>query len=161
MSGSKPCANRAAPKPLARVLLYRNEAVLDDFRAKYRVGRAEARAIFEDVLRFLWLGAQPATGELPILAPQLAVDEMWHTFILRTEDYDRFCAKYLGRFLHHRPTDRRARAKGRVPRRELARILDQVVTHLGMETAVRWYRLHAGRYSPERLQRLRRPFPGA
>jgi hypothetical protein len=31
------------------------------------------------------------------------VDEMWHTFILFTKDYARFCQDTAGAFIHHRP----------------------------------------------------------
>lgn len=30
-------------------------------------------------------------------------DDYWHTFILYTEDYQRFCDRVVGRFVHHRP----------------------------------------------------------
>ena len=31
------------------------------------------------------------------------VDELWHTFLLFTRDYQNFCEEYLGRFIHHDP----------------------------------------------------------
>ncbi len=31
------------------------------------------------------------------------VDEMWHTFILFTKDYARFCQDIVGAFIHHSP----------------------------------------------------------
>src|SRR5690348_8802846 len=31
------------------------------------------------------------------------VDEAWHTFILFTLDYSRFCDEVFGRFIHHHP----------------------------------------------------------
>lgn len=31
------------------------------------------------------------------------VDDYWHTFIVHTEEYQEFCDKLFGRFLHHRP----------------------------------------------------------
>jgi hypothetical protein len=36
--------------------------------------------------------------------PSAAVDDAWHEFILFTRDYDRFCQKAFGQFLHHTPT---------------------------------------------------------
>ena len=37
--------------------------------------------------------------------PSVVVDEVWHEFILHTRDYEAFCEKYLGFFLHHIPND--------------------------------------------------------
>jgi predicted metal-dependent enzyme (double-stranded beta helix superfamily) len=33
------------------------------------------------------------------------VDDLWHTFLLFTESYQRFCREVAGYFIHHRPTD--------------------------------------------------------
>jgi hypothetical protein len=35
------------------------------------------------------------------------VDPFWHSHILFTEDYDRFCRKTMGAFMHHDPLDHR------------------------------------------------------
>jgi hypothetical protein len=40
-------------------------------------------------------------ASIGMLSPH--VDEVWHTFILFTEDYAAFCADVFGRFIHHRP----------------------------------------------------------
>lgn len=32
------------------------------------------------------------------------IDELWHTFIIFTPDYHRFCEMVAGRYLHHQPT---------------------------------------------------------
>lgn len=37
--------------------------------------------------------------------PSQAVDDAWHEFILFTRNYDAFCSKALGRFLHHIPAE--------------------------------------------------------
>jgi len=40
-----------------------------------------------------------------IAMPSQAVDVVWHEFILFTRDYELFCSKALGRFLHHTPAE--------------------------------------------------------
>jgi len=35
--------------------------------------------------------------------PSRAVDDLWHEFILDTDEYHAFCSHAYGRFLHHRP----------------------------------------------------------
>jgi hypothetical protein len=37
--------------------------------------------------------------------PSQVVDDAWHEFILSTRLYEKFCAKALGRFLHHTPAE--------------------------------------------------------
>ncbi|MDX5371297.1 MAG: hypothetical protein LPK18_02510 [Pseudomonadaceae bacterium] len=46
------------------------------------------------------------SAERRLLAmPSQAVDLAWHEFILYTRQYDEFCRRGLGRFLHHTPND--------------------------------------------------------
>lgn len=152
---------RRAPR-LATVLRYRNPRVLDDFQAKFRVPRAEASELLGDVLRFLWVGERAAALGVrppPILRPQLMLDEMWHTFVLRTRDYASFCTRYFGDFLHHEPAPKRGKVT-LLTRDDLAGFLKLVVDELGMPVAIRWYRTYPRRYSPERIDRLRRPTDG-
>jgi hypothetical protein len=59
-------------------------------------------SVFEDLKRFLFLCA---VSETPIV-PTRVIDEMWHDFILFTEDYAMFCQSFLGKFIHHRPRRR-------------------------------------------------------
>ena len=37
--------------------------------------------------------------------PSQVVDDAWHTFILFTRNYELFCRKAFGRFLHHTPAE--------------------------------------------------------
>ncbi|WP_412753378.1 glycine-rich domain-containing protein [Krasilnikovia sp. M28-CT-15] len=57
--------------------------------------------ILDQALAFL--GACAVTTE-PI-GPSDLVDIGWHTFILYTRDYEAFCDRVAGRFIHHRPDD--------------------------------------------------------
>ncbi len=40
-----------------------------------------------------------------VAMPSQVVDEAWHEFILFTRQYQQFCARGLGRFLHHTPAE--------------------------------------------------------
>lgn len=44
-------------------------------------------------------------GKKLISMPSQAVDEAWHEFILFTKQYELFCNKALGYFLHHTPAE--------------------------------------------------------
>jgi hypothetical protein len=42
-------------------------------------------------------------GRRPVAMPSQVVDDMWHEFILYTRNYEAFCGRAFGRFLHHTP----------------------------------------------------------
>lgn len=44
-------------------------------------------------------------GKRMVSMPSQAVDVAWHEFILFTRQYQTFCKKALGRFLHHTPAE--------------------------------------------------------
>ncbi len=44
-------------------------------------------------------------GRRMVAMPSQVVDLAWHEFILYTRQYQRFCQKGLGRFLHHTPAE--------------------------------------------------------
>jgi hypothetical protein len=140
----------AVAPSLDRVLAYRNADVVDRFCDDWDVERAEAEALFDDMLRWLWLGTR-TDGPLGITEPLLAIDEMWHTFVLFTVDYARFCEERIGRFIHHTPATRTERdadrelwrtdpatAQARWEARERAQY-ELVFRELGEATLLRWY----------------------
>lgn len=61
---------------------------------------AMATRILEQALVFLKACAD--NPEL-LLSPSKAVDVGWHTFVLHTFDYAKFCEGVAGRFIHHNP----------------------------------------------------------
>ena len=44
-------------------------------------------------------------GKRMVAMPSQVVDLAWHEFILFTQQYDKFCKKAFGRFLHHTPAE--------------------------------------------------------
>lgn len=44
-------------------------------------------------------------GRRMVAMPSQAVDDAWHEFILFTRQYDKFCRRSFGRFLHHTPAE--------------------------------------------------------
>ena len=135
---------------LAEVMAYRNPDVVDRFCDEWDVAREEAEALFDDLLRWLWLCDQHADGQA-ISEALLAIDEMWHTFVLFTQPYAAFCQHYFGRFIHHAPTTRGERERdqslwqsdpdaARVRWEERERKQYALIYHqLGEETLLRWY----------------------
>jgi hypothetical protein len=136
---------------LADVLAYRNPDVVDRFCDEWDVERADAERLFDELLRWLWLCATVEDATLSITEPLLAIDEMWHAFVLFTVEYDAFCRRCFGRYLHHAPSTRadqqRERAlwdtdpeaaEARWERRERAQYA-AIFEHLGEATLLRWY----------------------
>lgn len=135
---------------LARVLRFRNRRIIDKFLERYRLPRREAEVLFRDMLMFLWLGSHKA---IHIFPAQVLIDEMWHTFILHTKEYDLFCRRFFGRMIHHTPTPRpkkrgpRSSAETRSALRLRRRTISAVYDCLGSDVAERWYATYAERYT--------------
>lgn len=55
-------------------------------------------------LRQYFLMCSKAEKKL-VAMPSQVVDDLWHQFILHTREYQVFCRKALGRFLHHTPAE--------------------------------------------------------
>lgn len=55
-----------------------------------------------DGLRQFFAVALEAKGQF-VAMPSQVVDDLWHEFILYTRNYELFCRRGLGRFLHHTP----------------------------------------------------------
>ena len=79
----------------------RYDAVVRRIAKEHRVRRSTAARWFEEMVRFLDLcHASPGA-----LSPSKKVDKAWHEFLLFTRDYQQFCEKRYGRFIHHNPYD--------------------------------------------------------
>lgn len=137
----------------ARALSYENAEVIARFRAEYDVSLEEARALFDDTKKWLWLcGTRPPSMRMSVFGPMKLIDEMWHTFILFTRDYTDYCMTHFGRYLHHAPTAPGSEdlAQLRVERRAMMLLLH---AEFGEATLRRWFDDHA-RYTDERLRAM-------
>jgi hypothetical protein len=63
---------------------------------------AKDRQLVARALRQFFI-AHLTSGRKFVSMPSQVVDELWHEFILYTRQYERFCQKAFGRFLHHTP----------------------------------------------------------
>src|SRR5690242_5537724 len=117
----EPAVQRALQQPddlmssLAAALAYENEDVIGAFHDKYGVSLDDSRAFFTEVKKWLWLCAQArcAARPLPVFDSMTWLDEMWHTFILFTLDYSRYCEEHFGFYIHHAPTGQAEQARHR------------------------------------------------
>lgn len=64
--------------------------------------RSYAERTMNETLAFLQLCA---SDDSDVFSPSDVVDVGWHTFILYTREYDAFCGRIAGAFIHHTPAD--------------------------------------------------------
>lgn len=60
----------------------------------------QAKDLEVECKRFMYLATVAPNLEL---APTKPIDEYWHQFVLFTNQYEEFCAKFNGYFVHHNP----------------------------------------------------------
>ncbi|MFI5800133.1 hypothetical protein [Streptomyces sp. NPDC051677] len=76
---------------------------LVDFCAEeYGHENSMAERVMNEALAFLDVMGQTGEG----LSPAKNVDPGWHTFMLHTEEYEKWCVERYGRFIHHAPKSR-------------------------------------------------------
>lgn len=85
--------------PYAAIAQYENDPVVHRIAAELGVDITNARGVFEDTKRFLYLGKIAKKS----IRPTKTIDEGWHAFVLHTKDYAAFCTRFLGGFIHHQP----------------------------------------------------------
>lgn len=147
-------------KNLSDVLSYKNEDVIDRFVAMYNIEQEEASKIFDETLKWLWLGNK--MDGIFIDDSTLIIDEMWHNFILFTQDYQEFCLNNFGRYIHHQPEKRKQQDwynnsfNIEEHKNRLEILYEGVYDHLGEETLLTWFRDFAEKYSLENIKKLRR-----
>lgn len=140
---------------LAQVTSYHNGNVLARYQRDYPHATLTAEQALNEFLKFVWLYHQHQNDLLhspndPSLAFDCAIhsemqeiDNMWHTFLLFTKDYHKFCQEYLhGQFFHHVPNTHFAKdVNASEFEKNLALFLGYVYDKLGEETLLTWFPL--------------------
>lgn len=83
------------------IMAYENPVVVARYMRDYSASEGDAQRCFNTLKQFLATSVA-VDGDRVASKP---VDNMWHTFILHTKDYEKFCEEYLGRFVHHVPNE--------------------------------------------------------
>lgn len=160
-------------RPLREVLAYKNPKILWRFQEKLNISTKDARDLFRETLRWMWVSARSRELGGPSLAirhSMLLLDEMWHEFILFTCDYTEFCNTYLGGYLHHQPATRsekiayrrqRARDPARLRQQEEAALVEQfsfLRDHIGERALEKWIRTYKAKYTRAFMNEHRLPY---
>lgn len=137
---------------LSKLLEYKNPAVLKLYEQNYPNNKLSADQAFTEVLKYLWL-SKKHTMELPenlnnenfpsqcfMPRSMREIDEMWHEFILFTEDYTHFCMRYFGEYMHHLPNifDNMPRPRD-IVEKEIEKLLPYIYDNLGEDTLRIWF----------------------
>ncbi len=80
------------------------DAVLVRFDSKHPELSADQRALVLQGLRQYFQICLRARRKF-VSMPSQVVDDLWHEFILFTRNYQHFCGKAFGRYLHHTPVE--------------------------------------------------------
>jgi hypothetical protein len=88
-----------------RAMAYRNTELVYKFTGLWNISEAEALDVFEETKKFIWLAQRGRERGISVEVshPTRILDEMWHTFILFTRDYARYCEEVYGELVHHQP----------------------------------------------------------
>ncbi len=80
------------------------QAVLQRFEKSHpEFGKRELNRVQEGLHQYFEV-CQRARGRFASM-PSQVVDDLWHEFILFTRNYELFCRKAFGRYLHHTPVE--------------------------------------------------------
>lgn len=161
---------------LEDVLEYENEEVIYKFLEYWNLSLEEGQDLFIEMKKWLWLNAfsyaeRRKGAESPhfsITFPLFLMDEMWHTFVLFTLDYRRFCMRFFGYYLNHAPATRAEKEKVKAeiqadPDAYWAKQealnearFSYIYDHLGEETLVKWFSEWTDRNTSEYLASIRK-----
>jgi hypothetical protein len=152
-------------KQLEAMLAYQNEDVLSRFMDMFDVTHEEAKELFQETKKFLFV-CQVKGVFIP--DDLLILDEMWHNFILFTKEYQAFCNTHFDTYFHHLPASKVEKEEQRKKNTEdpegsrneylekLRYILSITYDTLGKETVQKWFKIYPIKYSKENIKSLRK-----
>jgi hypothetical protein len=141
-----------APSPLSDVLAYQHPAVVGRYAKDHSSKASKAEQIFSDLMRFFWASKKhdyerrqnPADSRLDfvfIMDEEMRdIDQMWHVFLLYTQDYMDFCERYFREYLHHLPDIVPGLMQTAFdPEANLEKLLSYTYDNLGEDVIRRWF----------------------
>lgn len=146
--------------PLVKKIDYYNDNVINRFIKIYDIDKKEATIIFEETIKFLSLSK--LDFNFFIDDSMLIIDEMWHNFILFTNEYEKFCLENFGRFIHHVPSTDQDRIDFELNKSlELKKLKERtkkqyeiIFDNFGEETLTRWYIDFADKYTSKYIKSI-------
>ncbi|MED7788891.1 hypothetical protein AB8E56_07525 [Francisella sp. 19X1-34] len=125
--------------------------IAERYHNDYPDNKFSAKEAFRELLKFFWLREKLRRDniqnvKLSIHPEMREIDDMWHTYILFTKDYEKFCKENFGYFIHHIPyslADKKEMLKNRENfLKDTELFLSYVYDNLGEETLKLWFADH-------------------
>jgi len=139
-----------------QLLEYNNSRIIARYEKDYPNNQLSANEALRELLKYFWICQKhnqdkencpqdEALNFICSMHPEMhEIDDMWHTFLLFTQDYDEFCKTYFSRFIHHAPNMNEEKLDFDHFELQFARYLSYVYDHLGEETLSIWFAEYVG-----------------
>lgn len=138
---------------LNQLIQYQNKNLLARYKKDYPDSIMQPEEALIELMKFIWLCIKykddkkkfPDADFLDftcvIHTEMRDIDNMWHTFLLFTQDYQAFCQTYLnGIFFHHHPFLNTGEDISKESYElELNRYLSYIGDNLGIDTLKKWF----------------------
>ncbi len=86
---------------MARAMSFDMKSILERYKKDHKVQDELITLHHQELMRYLVMCSLSPKEGIEMMSKE--VDPLWHTFILFTKDYARFCKQVAGRFIHHAP----------------------------------------------------------
>ena len=87
---------------IQKVMDYQMPNIIARYRKDYKASEEDAKVHERELKRYLILAGDADDGDsLGMMSSE--VDNLWHTFLLFTKEYQAFCNDMFGKFIHHCP----------------------------------------------------------
>lgn len=136
------------------LLNYKNTKLLSRYEKDFPYTKINAEEALQELMKYIWLCYKhkadktiyPCNDSLEFTcvmhAEMKEIDNMWHTFLLFTRDYQQFCQDYLqGEFFHHDPIVETNNMTEEKYEKELSLYLSYVYDNLGEKTLKKWFEI--------------------
>jgi len=92
---------RLKSEDVKRAMAWDLSHVRKRYQKETKTSEKHAKLLEHELKRFLIVAADTLPEYIAMSGP---VDAMWHTFIIHTAEYSKFCDQLCGRMIHHSPT---------------------------------------------------------
>ncbi|STX81338.1 Uncharacterized conserved protein [Legionella busanensis] len=137
---------------LKSITAYKNDKVTLRYCKDYPNTKMHSEEALKELMKFIWLCLKhnsdkeknpynPLLNFSCTIHQEMAdIDNIWHTFLLFTRDYQNFCDQYLrGNFFHHEPITSKIKLNKNYEQ-ELTLYLSYIYDNLGKSTLLKWFR---------------------
>lgn len=152
---------------LQKINNYENEYVVKCFLRNFSMNETEAIDVFNETKKWLYLcycidkKSKKEGLKIPlyITPDMLIIDEMWHTFILCTLDYSKFCEDFFSMYIHHYPSVEKGEGSEIEKVKKMYKNnLKLIYEYLGEETLDKWFNKFADKYTKDYILQIYNKF---